>query len=417
MGVGRRGSRMRALTVSRVRWAAWLTAVAALAAVAGVRCVARAGAPADGTLAAGRVAGDLDSTCRASVRGSLSEAWVSLGESVVVRTRIGFSCPDLRRPYHLALVVGAAGLRDVYPGVLLADDLRRLDGQLALGLNRYVRAAVVAYASDAETLCEATNDAARLSGCLEEVAAPEPGRFVGRGGLDAGIRQGVKSLLLARGLSAARAADDPLREGLVVIEAGLLEGEVNDAASAACVRARGEVERARGEGIEVSVVCPDDDCAESCLAGAEVGAYGAHQWDLMANAQSELAWRSELRVARIDMAEALHRSLVLDPESVDYTAGAYDAREHGLTWHIETRDRAGAPLALSYALEATEVGTFPVRLDGRGVLVDTDGLAASFAIPQHELRVSDRPLTHLFVPRALQPPPLATQSSKPLGRP
>jgi hypothetical protein len=69
---------------------------------------------------------------------------------------------------------------------------------------------------------------------------------------------------------------------------------------------------------------------------------------------------------------------------------------------------------LSYAITATAAGTFPVRVDGGGVLYDTDGLAAPFTIPMHELRVSDRPLYHVYMPRSLQPPPRATQSSKPL---
>jgi hypothetical protein len=381
------------------------------------RVVAGDGGARAGGGSADRPLGESNSPCRASVRGMLSETWVSRGDNVIVRTRIGLNCPDRRRPYHVAFVLDAAASRAAGPQSMLAEDLRAFGARLALANNRFVRAAAVAYGAVAHTVCSATGDAERFAACLEVLADPNDEGFAGQGGLADAVREAAKVLLLARGLAVPRASDDPLREGLVVIE-----GQADCAGACSpqrpeCAAARQEARRAADQGMELTVLCLAETCAASCLADVAASAYTVYEWDAMAGAQSDLAWRSELRVARVDMSETLHRSLVVDRASVDYTAGAYDARDHGLIWHLDTRARAGDPVALSYAITATEAGTFPVRLAGGGVLVDTDGLAASFTVPPHELRVSDRPLAHLYVPRALQPPSLEAPRPKPLREP
>jgi hypothetical protein len=395
------------------RRAAW-SAVAVAVALAGAVGVAR-GAP--GVPGPGRPIGDLDSPCRASVKGMLSQTWVSVGQPVVVRTRIALSCPERRRPYHVAFAVDAAASRAAGPMSILAEDLRHLGDQLALASNRFARAGVVAYGAAAETVCAATQDPVRLAACLDQVADPPPGRFVGQGALADGIREAAKVLYLARSLEAARPSDDPLSEGLVVIEGQEACAGQCRPDRQSCRAARQEAALAQAGGVELSVVCLAQDCQASCLADLADHAYNTYQWDAMVLRQSALAWRTQLRVERVDMSETLDRSLVVDPQSVDYTAGTYDAREHGLTWHLYTRERSGDPIVLSYAVTPTQAGTFPVRLDGGGVLVDTDGLAASFTVPPHQLRVSDHDLSHLFIPRVLAPPPPAPPPSKPLGWP
>jgi len=366
-----------------------------------------------------RIGGDLDSACRAMARGMLSDTWVSRGDRVVVRTRIAFSCPEQRRPYHLAFVLDAAALRDAGPTSMLADDVRALAEAAALADNRFVRAAVVAYGERADAPCEATRDPDRLADCLERVAAPEAGWLEGAGGLGDGMWLAAKVLYMARGQETRRASDDPLREAIVVVE-GVPACAAPGACAperSACAEARAGARWARAAGIELAVVCLADDCAGSCVAHLADRVFDQYQWDAMTRLLRTAAWRSELRVAGLDMSESLHPSLLLDPESVDYGAGTYDAREHGLTWHMDARGRGQEPIALSYAVTATEPGTFPVRVDGGGVLVDTHGLAAAFTIPQHELRVAGGPLQRLYLPRSLQAPPRATQPSKPLAYP
>lgn len=364
-------------------------------------------------------AGDLDSACKASVRGTISERWVSVGERVAVMTRIALVCPTQRRPYHVAFVVDADAVRASGADGVLADDLRRLPESLALSHNRFVRAGIVAYGSDAWSgaLCPVTNDAPAFEACARSAAQPEAREPSGGVGLDAGVRVAAKSLLLARGLVADRASDDPLRESIVAIERPGPCGADCDPERPACRPAREEARDVIAEGISLEVVCLADDCRASCLADLAERAYDMYAWDAMTGRQSGLAWQSELRVAEFALGEPLHPSLLVDPESIDYTAGQYNSSEHGITWRVLTRHRAHDPVLLSYAITTTVAGRFSVRLpDAGGVLVDTDGLAAQFDVPSHELLVSEGPLSHVHFPWAgkpeLPPPP-----SKPLARP
>jgi hypothetical protein len=323
----------------------------------------------------------LASACGVQVRADAAPAQVSPGMTVSMRNQLVFSCPQQRRPFHLALVgwrpdgAGSAGAGWVPAAfALLAERMNpEAQGWVAVG--------AVAYADVAEDLCAPVRAAEAVKACTKQLAGA---RELGKGGRGLGdaVYQAWKALRLARADKRLRLAEYPPRESLVVVVPPELP-----ARAPGCRWARTAVAQALADGMDVHLVCATEDCNAECVSAAvPPDRFGprAHWPEVEAQALAQ-AVASELHVMDVTLHENLTPASRLVPGSTDPVHRDYDEANGTLFWQL-TNLRTQA-LEVSYALWPQ--GRGEVTLAGQGYLqfYDSTRRSGSTVLPARRVRV------------------------------
>jgi hypothetical protein len=370
---------------------AGLAALGGIVGVAGTESMVRAERPEDPSA----------SDCRVRADSSASPILIRLGESVTVRTRLRLDCRERIRPYHLAIAVDAAAVAEDEPGEWGQAALSELADRLDLAANPRARVGVVAFDARARLLCSPTADPDKLDGCLERLRSDSP-PAEGFGGLAEAIDEAAKALALTRGAAPPRDNEDPLREEILVLTGA---GSSAAATEAYCAGVGRAVSLAREEGIEIGLVCLTGDCLNACLADAVAPGKvePAAAWPEAAQVYEQRVWSTRTRIRRVTLHEILPAQMQVDMTSFDPAGAIYDTQTHRLRWDL---DAAGLDtVRVSYSVRPTLAGTWPVRLSGQVVFVDTQGETGLLTLSVPQVAVVDGEPRRIHLPTVLLEPP------------
>lgn len=302
----------------------WI-AVARLARAIAARCAAGALAGLVAAVVVGHVAAqpasaqaDRPTVCHPDVDSGTTVApkRILRASTVIVDTRLGFSCAAPIEPLHAVLVADAAVVAaDAGVRGALAD----LPARLQPAANPYALLGRIDFGPGLRTQCGLTRSASELAVCLagdappappdEPPAAPDPPDPWPS--LADGVRKATRMLVATRDddppspTHTVRAARD-----LIVVIAGASTAPAAPEDAAWCAAAAPALAAADAAGIELRLACADGACAQSCLArtlaairGDGDGVGGVH------DAAEELVgrvWATEARVWRLIVREGLH---------------------------------------------------------------------------------------------------------------
>jgi hypothetical protein len=309
---------------------------------------------------------------------------VAPGETVNVRTRLLFECPDQERPYHLVVVVDRSAIGRDGPATWAFAALQQLFDRLSLHANPRARVGIVAFAGHGEVLCLPTNDPDGLAACLGRLDGSADGSAVSPSGLAEGIREGVKVLLMARAAEPVGTNGPPVAQDLLV----LTRPPGGADPSPACPAARSQANAAREREIGVGIASLGGAGAPGCLlelARPELF-YPAAEFDQAIAHHERRAWSTELRVWSVDLHELLDPHMELRVDSLDPMGGSYDPDRHVIHW-TDVHAVHGDPV-LAYAVVPTEPGRWPVRRIGYGLFEDTDGRRGTIQLAEQHVTVS-----------------------------
>lgn len=317
----------------------------------------------------------LASACGVQARSHVAPPAVKLGELVTVLDDVVFSCPQRRRPLHVALVAPwppAAGTDRAVAGLGAALDLSQ---------NPWVAVGLVGYADSATLLCGVQPGDDRWAACLEAGGAGTGG---GSGGLAAAVYQGWKALALARRDPHLRQAEEPVREVMAL----LLPGD--EPTSGACAAARRELAAARDDGVDVSVICPTGSCPTDCVAAgaAPDRRPPAETYDHLADRLATLAQASELRVARLTLRETVPAEFDIDETSLDppATSGIPGA----FTWHLPVPP--AGEVAIRFSARPRRTGNLVVAEAAYLAFTDSAGRSGGAVLAPRRVSVGWRAL-------------------------
>jgi len=237
--------------------------------------------------------------------------------TVIVDTRLGFSCAAPIEPLHAVLVADAAVIA-ADAGVRTA--LAELPARLHPAANPYALLGRIDFGPGIRTQCGLTRDPAELARCLagDDAVPPPPDDPPDQPdppdvwpSLADGVRKATRMLVTARDDDPPSASHTvrPPRD-LIVVMAGASTAPAAPADAAWCAEAAPALEAAHAAGIELRLACADGACAQSCLArtlaavrGDDDGVGGVH------DAAEELVgrvWATEARVWRLIVREGLN---------------------------------------------------------------------------------------------------------------
>ena len=132
-----------------------------------------------------------------------------LGEETNITLTVRALCAPEAFPLHIVLVLDASGSMAGQKNQELKAAVKQMVRQLDLGNRPLIQMGIVEFNTTANTLCQLTNDAGRLSSCANKVSAN------GGTAIDLGIREGLK--VLTRGRPRDRS---DVREIMVVLSDG-----------------------------------------------------------------------------------------------------------------------------------------------------------------------------------------------------
>ena len=312
----------------------------------------------------------LASACGVSARLSADPSLVPRGEAVNVQDELLFSCPQHRRPFHLALVAwhDESPTASWVPGALTA-----LGADLNVSTHPWLAVGVTVYADTAVSLCRLEREPERLDLCLSRLGRATP-TGQGGAGLASAVHEGWKALAMARADSRLAQADEPLRESMLVVV---------PPAAAQCGAAQRELAAVRQDNVDVSLVCAADGCEDHCLLGSVPPDrfYPATAWDSVAHRMIGLARASELKVIDVTLRESLAPAAQLVPGSADPRPWLHDPATGALAWQFFVQ--AQDALRVSYGVRPSGSGLGTVSLVDGGFVVFTDshGRSGSLVLP------------------------------------
>jgi hypothetical protein len=343
--------------------------------------------------------------CALGVAGDAAPILIRLGDDVTVRTRLKPSCREQVRPYHLAIAVDAAAVAEDEPGDWVPSALAELATRLDLAENPEARVGVVSFDAHARLLCAPTADPAALDRCLATVRDPRRPPE-GSGGLAAAIDAAAKTLLLARGGRVPGVTVDPLREAMLVLTAA---GDAPAATAAYCAGTARAAALARDEGIALGMLCLAGDCASPCLAGAVAPARlePAGDWPRLAEHYSRQVWSTRTRIRQVTLHESFPAQVSINAASFDPPGAVYDPEAHRLQWDLDVTGIGD--LRLSYSARPTLPGTWPIRLAGQAIFVDTWGETGIVNLPSPKVAVVDGEPARVHLPLGLRETPALWQ--------
>jgi hypothetical protein len=332
-----------------------------------------------GLVAAHDLDDPLASLCGVQVRTGVAPLIVTPGMTVSLRDQLVFSCPQRRRPFHLALVAWRPDEAESLGAAWVPAAMARLAEDVGPEAQGWVALGAGAYAGRAVAQCVPTRDAAAVRSCVARLAQPMALGDDGRGLGDA-VYQAWKGLRLARGDVRLRLAEDPLRESMIVVVPPDLP-----ATAPGCQWARSALGWAVADGVDVRLVCATDDCAAQCVTESAAGGHLVPRplWGDVARQMVAHARASELRVADVALHENLAAQLV--PGSSDPPYDTYDAATGMLGWRLGVlRSQA---FDVNFALWPQGRGTVPLAARGYLQFTDTMTRTGSAVLPARQATV------------------------------
>lgn len=292
------------------------------------------------------------------------------GDAVNVHDELLFSCPQHRRPFHLALVAwrGDSPAADWLPGAVTA-----LGADFNVSTRRWVAVGATAYAGSAQSLCGLEREPERLDLCLsrlhQTLAVP------GTGGLASAVHMSWKSLAMARTDPRLPQAEEPLREAMLVLVPPKLHY---------CGAVRQELAAVRRDQVDISLVCATGDCQDHCLRESVPADrfYPATAWDTVSHRLIGLARASELKVSEVSLRETLSSSAKLVPGSADPRPWLHDPATGALAWQffMQSQDT----VRVSYRVRPWGLGTVTMVDGGFVTYTDSHGRSGSIALPARQ---------------------------------
>jgi len=360
------------------------------------------------------------SPCLAVHNKTAGPATLLLGGTATVTLTVTALCAGEVLPLHIVLVLDASGSMEGEGTFEMKKGARELIKALDLRNNPYIRVGVVSFNSAANILCQLTDNASRVSGCVGKVGAS------GSSSISSGILAGIRVLLSGRRDLEAPAED--IREVMLVVADG--------PDSAGCGPVQRAAGQATGQGILLISMsggpASDVPCMRSIASSPhyalESTGHG-HMADVFGQAIAVLeAIRHDMSataLAGLSVTDRLPPNMAYVPGSAIPPPSAVDATASELSWRFAFVPPDG--LTITLRVRPLEVGHHATNAGATGVLTDTLGRTGTFAFTDPSILVlnplpmqtpTNPPQTPTEVPtatgvptRAASPTPTAVSSA------
>lgn len=306
-----------------------------------------------------------ESPCTVEVQKVAYPRVLLMGESTRVTLTVKPTCPDEDYPLHIALVLDASESMAGERNALLKAAVKDMVTGLRLPDHPQIQVAVIEFRDVATVLCKLTNDEGRLIGCADKLDAN------GAGAIDAGIRAGMRELVLGRPRGAGAGT---IREAMVLLADGPNAGT--------CEAVQGMAGQAKAQGILMASVCLGPDCDAACLrqsASSPRWFYQVDQARALVAAFARL--RDEvtgLQLRRLIVTDVIAPDMQYVPDSAEPPPDKGDPLS-GFTWQSNFVGRDG--ISITYQLRPLEAGERRTSAEATGELRDNLGRTKSFTFP------------------------------------
>ncbi len=310
-----------------------------------------------------------ESSCVTSSQRSLQPSHIALGEALTITLRLQASCPDSATPFHVVFVVDAsgsmAGHRLDETRAALEDAVARLD----LPDHPETRVGVVAFDDGSRTLCELTNDRARVNACLDALEAS------GGSAIDLGVLEGLMVLRAGRQLAQSQI----INEIMIVLSDG--------ANSSGCQAVLQAAQQVKSQGILLISACIGDSCDAACLREVASSArYFYPELDDDAIASKLLEIRGQVTgIRQLAVTDRLPPNMRYLADSANPPA-SFEASTNELSWRQNFIPADG--ITYSFQIEPLEIGTHPTSLEARADFRDGQNGIGSTTFPIEDVVVS-----------------------------
>ena len=318
------------------------------------------------------------STCISIAKRTVDPTTMLLGETVDVTMTVTALCAGLSSPLHIVLVVDGSAAMAGDLGRDVRDTAEDLVDRLDLRDSPATRVAVVSFDDRTRVRCPLSNDAVRVTRCIDRVAASGAAR------LELGLAEA------RRILRPARSAFPPpyvIREHVVVYAARPAGG---------CARSLREAERLKADGVQIETVCAGEDCDAPCLQSLATSLRRHFAWRDRAELRHVFVTiRHQIRsilIERLSISDQLSDALVLLTDTVRPAAWQADAATGRVGWTLSDIPRDG--VTVTYRARTVRPGNHPVSLGTTGRFTDSLGQFGTFGYePSYILVLGFDPVT------------------------
>ena len=315
-----------------------------------------------------------------------------LGETVDITLTVKATC-QVESPLHIVLVLDASSSMAGEPSRPMKEAAVRFVRKLDMAIHRDTMVGVVQFNSSATKLCELTNDAGRVEGCIRRIGAD------GGSAIDAGIREGLKVLLRGRSDFSSR----DVRQVMVV----LADGDNN----AGCPPVLQAANQAKGSGVLLATVCVGPGCDAPCLQAAATSAghffHAQVEGDLMRVFERVYEEIVGVGLRRLTVVDTLPDNMRLVPNSALPAPKDFSPNGDQIEWEANFVPRTG--LTMTFRVEPLQPGRWPTNVEATGDYVDNSGERGSLVFPV--------PVVVALMPGPLTPPigppPTPTDTPRP----
>jgi len=294
-----------------------------------------------------------------------------LGETVDVTMTVTALCASISSPLHVVLVIDGSAAMVGDLGRDVRDAAAELVDRLDLRDNPSTRVAIVSFDDRTRVQCLLSNDAVRVTRCIDRVAASGAAR------LELGLAEA------SRILRPARSEFPPpyvIREHVVVYAARPAGG---------CVRSLREAERLKADGLQIETVCAGEDCDAPCLRSLATSLRRHFAWrdraellDVFSTIRKQF---TSILLDRLSISDQLSDALVLLTDTVQPEAWQADAATGRLGWTLSNIPRDG--VTVTYRARSVRPGHHPVSLGTTGRFTDSLGQVGTFGYEPSDILV------------------------------
>jgi uncharacterized protein YegL len=311
---------------------------------------------------------------------------VTVGDRVTVTLATKAGCARIAQPIHAVLVVDSSGGTAGEVNAQIKKALKTIIKSLDLPGHPQIEVGIVRFASQANTLCELTNDAGRLSSCANKIDSN------GGAALYLGLREGLRLLTASRSAAAGEPAPG---EMLIAIAAS--------PNNTGCTPAMVAADEAKAQGVTVATVCAGPSCDQVCLDKVSSSPVDRYDLQSMPDLLDNPRWAKRDVVQRLVMNHILPDDMLYVPGSA-FPAPLRDDPTEGLVWEFTSAPVTEA--SVTFAVRPQLAGQRSVGLDAGVVLESAGGSpvqGGTFTLPLVEVLEAATPTPLPTV--AWTPPP------------
>jgi uncharacterized protein YegL len=336
-----------------------------------------------------------ESPCTVVADRDAAPAVVPLGQWSKLTMRVRATCPiTALQPLHLVLVLDASGSMAGEKNGQMKKAVKQLIRDLKLDEHPQMQMGVVKFSGTATTMCQLTNDAGRLTGCVNKVDAN------GGSAIDLGIREGLAVLKKGRPRGDSGGA---VREIMLVVSDGP-DGITCEAAVSAAAAAKSQLVAI----MTVTLTGGDGACMRRIASSSAV----ARETDVggLVQALIDLNTRfiAGIALRRLEVDEVLAADMRLVPDSAAPPPASVSITGRAVHWRL---DYPAAATTITYWVQPQALGRRPLSVSAGGTLIDSAGQLRPFRFPNLVLDVVDQPAlpTPTPLPTSSTPPPFVTE--------